>query len=455
MSAPKHGPVETPPLALGPLSEIDHAEPDGTERALIQAIRLGTLSIGGFVVLAFAMGALITVDGAVIAPGQVSTQIEIQQVSHPFGGVIASVLARDGDHVRRGQPLIRLDDSISGVGAVAAQQSVQQLLATSARLRAERDGSSEISFPLALLKDETPAAKLAMAEARQMLALRRGSEFSGRAQNREQLAQASLEIEALQVQADAARQQAVLIEPELAALRSLKERGLVTIGRLNQMERSAIELQSAIANFTARIAQARARMAEIRQAGIQAEQAARAAAAAELNPVLASLSDQNIRARSAQDALERSVIRAPHDGTVENLRFSTIGSVIPPGQPVVEIVPDGGSLTIDLRVAPQDVDAVEPDQIATVRFTGFPNNTAPELVGRITHLSSRRLIDDRTGENYYKATIAISDQEKARLGKNIAIVGMPVETYLQTGKRSLLSYLFSPLLVQFGRAFRE
>ena len=455
MSAYKHDFFDAPPAAfVEPSNSANKAAAD-PEQALLRAIRVGAISIGGLLILAFVMSALINVNGAVIAQGQVITKVQVQHVSHPTGGIIAAMLVEEGDYVRVGQPMIELDSRASGAGAAAAQQSVQQLLASSARLRAERDGSTEINFPAALLNDRSPAAQRAVSDARQMLMLRRSSRNSGSAQIRQQLTQTSREIQALQAQAESAQRQASLIEPELAGLRSLKERGLVTVGRLNQVERSAIELQSAITSSAAQIAQSRAKMAEIRLAGIQAEQAGRAAAAAELNTVLADLGDQSTRALLTQENLDRSIIRAPHNGVVENLRFSTRGSVLPPGQTIVEIVPDSGSLTIELRVAPQDVDAVKRGQIATVRFTGFASNTAPELVGRITRISSQRLIDEKTGESYYKAIIAVSDKEKSRLDKNNVVVGMPVETYLQTGERSLLSYLFSPLMSQFSRAFRE
>ncbi len=445
----------------GPFSPIDApsdivgAAIENSTQALFRSIRIGVMVVGGLAVLFVAMASLININGAVIAQGQLSTEIAIQQVSHPTGGVVEAVLVREGDHVRRGQPIIRLETTLSGAGAIAAHQSVQQLLAASARMRAERDGLRSITFPTELVNDPSPEAATAMAEARQMFAVRRSAEASNQAQIREQLAQTRSEIHALEAQGAAARDQIKLIEPELADLRSLKARGLVTVGRLNQMERAAIDLQSTEASVSARIAQSRARMAELRQAGIQSAQTVRAAAAADLVPVLTQLGDQNLRATSAQDALDRSVIRAPHAGVVENLRFATLGSVIPPTQPVVEIVPDGGSLTVDLRVQPQDIESVRLDQIATVRLASVTGRNVPDMTGRVTHISSRRFVDDRTGESFYKATVEIGESERSRLSDQRAVVGMPLEVFLQTGERSLLSYLFAPLMQQFNRAFRE
>lgn len=435
--------------------DIVEAAIENTRQALFRSIRIGAIAVGGLVVVFAMMASLINVNGAVIAQGQLSTDVAIQQVSHPTGGVVEAVLVREGDRVQRGQPIIRLESTLSGAGANAAHQSVQQLLAASARMRAERDGSRRIIFPPELINDRSPEAATVMAEARQMFAARRSAEASSQAQVREQLAQTRSEISALEAQGAAAREQIRLIEPELAGLRSLKARGLVTIGRMNQMERTAIDLKTTEASVSARIAQSRARMAELRQAGIQSAQTVRAAAAADLVPVLNELGDQNLRAVSAQDAFDRSVIRAPHAGVVENLRFATVGSVIPPTQAVVEIVPDGGSLTVDLRVQPQDIESVRRDQIATVRFASVTGRNLPDMAGRVTHISSRRFVDDRTGESFYKATVAIGEAERRRLGAQRAVVGMPLDVFLQTGERSLLSYLFAPLMQQFYRAFRE
>jgi HlyD family secretion protein len=443
-----YAPIEVPDDVVG-------AAIENTRQALFRSIRIGVIVIGGLLILFAAMASLINVNGAVIAQGQLSTEVAIQQVSHPTGGVIEAVLVREGQHVRSGQPIIRLESTLSGAGANAAHQSVQQLLAAAARMRAERDGSRSITFPPELLDDRSPEAALAMAEARQMFSVRRSAEASSQAQIREQLAQTRNEIKALEAEGAAARDQIKLIEPELAGLRSLKARGLVTVGRLNQMERAAIDLRSTKASVSARIAQSRARLAELRQAGIQSAQTARAAAAADLVPVLSQLSDQNLRAASAKDAYDRSVIRAPHAGFVENLRFTTLGSAIPPMQPVVEIVPDGGSLMVDLRIPPQDIESIHRDQIATVRLASVTGRNVSDMVGRVTHISSRRFIDERTGESYYKATVEIGESERRLLGDQRAIVGMPLEIFLQTGERSLLSYLFAPLLQQFNRAFRE
>ena len=455
MSMPMKNLLEGSFIPVDAPGDVVEAAIENTRQALFRSIRIGAIAVGSLVVLFIVMASLINVNGAVIAQGQLSTEVAIQQVSHPTGGVIEAVLVREGDHVRRGQPIIRLESTLSGAGASAAHQSVQQLLAESARMRAERDGSRSITFPPELINDRSPEAATVMADARQMFAARRSAEVSSQAQLREQLAQTRSEISALEAQGAAAREQINLIEPELAGLRSLKARGLVTVGRMNQMERTAIDLKSTEASVSARIAQSRARMAELRQSGIHSAQNVRAAAAADLVPVLTQLGDQNLRAASAQDAFDRSVIRAPHAGVVENLRFATLGGVIPPTQPVVEIVPDGGSLTVDLRVQPQDIESIRRDQIATVRFVSVTGRNNSDMVGRVTHISSRRFIDERTGESFYKATVAIGESERRRLGKQRAVIGMPLEVFLQTGERSLLAYLFAPLMQQFNRAFRE
>jgi HlyD family type I secretion membrane fusion protein len=444
------GPDDAPPPAQSAQSSTQSAQRD-----LRRAVRIGALIIAGLAALVFVMAALIHVNGAVIAQGQVITQARVQQVAHPTGGVIAELYVAEGARVRRGQPLLRLDSRVSDVNAAMAGQSLQQLLAASARLRAERDGRGGIAFPTALTAHANPAAHAAMQEASAMFRLRRHARASRQAQVRERLYQTDREIDALLAQASAARQQAALIAPEVDGLRRLHERGLVTVGRLNQMERSAIELDAASAAYAAQVAQARARMAEIRQSALQIDQEARSAAGAELSEVIAALGDQTVRSAAATDTQDRSIIRAPFGGVVERLNFATIGGVVPPAQAILDIVPDRAGLNIEIRVDPRDIDQVQQGGLVVVHFAALGDRTIPDVAGRVTRTSADRLTDERSGAAYYRAVISISDSERARLGNRPLVAGMPVEAFVQTGERSLLAYVFAPLFAQFNRAFRE
>lgn len=430
-------------------------ELDDPQVHLQRNVRVGLIVIAALVFAVFALAALIGVNGAVIGQGEVTVESRIKKIAHPTGGVIAELYVREGTKVRRGDPLMRLDSTVSGVNANMSGQSFQQLLAAKARLLAERDSSPSIAFPEELTTNPDAAASQAIAEASRLFALRRTSRNNEQAQIGERVRQTQLQIESLESQARAARSQSTLIRPELDGLRSLREKGLVTINRLNQMERTAIELEGAAASYSSQIAQARARIAEIRQSSFQLDQDARTQAGVELNQIVAALADQKVKSVAAKDVFDRAILRAPYDGIVDKLAYSTIGGVVPPAQTIMEVVPSNDNLTIEVKVSPYDIDQMRIDQPAILRFSAFSAQTTPELNGRVAHISAERITDDRTGTSYYKATIEVGDKEMARLAGLKLVPGMPVEAFIQTGRRSLLSYITKPLRDQFSRAFRE
>lgn len=418
-------------------------------------LRIGLIVIGVLLFGLIVVGGLIGINGAVIGSGEVTVESRIKKIAHPTGGVIAEVYVHEGDRVKTGAPLIRLDTTVAGVSASMSGLSLQQLYAAKARLTAERDGSAAISFPPELTNSPAPAAKMAMAEANRLFALKQQADGNEQAQIQERIRQTEREIGSLQAQAQSSRKQRTLITPELAGLRQLHEKGLVTINRLNQMERTAVELDGGIASYDSQIAQARARIAEIRQSGFQMQQDARTRAGQELGQILSMLNDQKVRSVSAQDTLDRSILRAPHGGIIDKLAYSTIGGVIPPAQTIMEVVPDNDNLTVDAKISTADIDQMRIGQPATMRFSAFNAQTTPELNGKVTHIAADRTTDERTGISYYKVTVEVSPKEMARLGSLKLVPGMPVETFIQTGERSLLSYLTKPLRDQFSRAFRE
>lgn len=430
-------------------------ELDDPQVHLQRNVRVGLIVIAALVFAVFALAALIGVNGAVIGQGEVTVESRIKKIAHPTGGVIAELYVREGTKVRRGDPLMRLDSTVSGVNANMSGQSFQQLLAAKARLLAERDSSPSIAFPEELTTNPDAAASQAIAEASRLFALRRTSRNNEQAQIGERVRQTQLQIESLESQARAARSQSTLIRPELDGLRSLREKGLVTINRLNQMERTAIELEGAAASYSSQIAQARARIAEIRQSSFQLDQDARTQAGVELNQIVAALADQKVKSVAAKDVFDRAILRAPYDGIVDKLAYSTIGGVVPPAQTIMEVVPSNDNLTIEVKVSPYDIDQMRIDQPAILRFSAFSAQTTPELNGKVAHISAERITDDRTGTSYYKATIEVGDKEMARLAGLKLVPGMPVEAFIQTGRRSLLSYITKPLRDQFSRAFRE
>lgn len=431
------------------------AATDDPQRALDRSLRHAMLLVGVLIVAIALMASVIRVTGAVIGSGKLSVESSVKQVAHPSGGVIAQLFVREGDRVRKGQPVMRFDNRVSGDSAVTLGQSLDQLLAAQARLTAERDGAGAIRYPETLSRASAPSARSAIDEADRLFATRRALRVTEQDAIRERINQAQQDVAATNAQLSAAENQRTFLTPELEALRGLYARQLVTVARVNQLERTSAELNGSIASLRARIAEKRARIAELRQSAIEAERNARVQAGQELAAVMAQLGDQRVRSIAATDASERSLLRAPYDGVVDRLAYQTVGGVVPPAQTIMEIVPDSEPLIVDVAVSPTDIDQLRDGQQAVIRFPAFSAQTTPELTATIFYIGADRRSDERSGAGFFDVRLRVSETEMRKLGPLKLKVGMPVEAYMQTGRRSLLSYLVKPLVDQVNRAFRQ
>ena len=428
-----------------------------TEASLNKMVRNGLIAIA---VLVFGIGglmALLPMAGAVIAPGEVTVETRVKQISHPFGGVVADILVRDGDEVKAGDVLIRLDDTVAGAAAEYTGMSVDQLLAKEARLRALRDGAGGVSFPAELRARAAndPVVRQIMADEARGFQLERQARADQIRQLQARIAQTEAEITSSRSRVDAYDRQESLIAEELAQTRELYENRLSTLDRLNALERAAVGVAADRASAAARITEASARIGELRtqMAALMSENRSRAAL--DLALVQQQLSEGRQREVTASDANDRTAIRAPQDGTVNRLGITTIGGVVPPGEVLMELVPAADKLIVNANVAITDIDNVAVGQPAFLRFTALSMRTTPEITGRVTQVDANRTVDQASGVAYYTARVEISEEEFAKLGDVRLSVGMPVEVFIQTGQRTILTYILRPLTDQLKRALRE
>jgi HlyD family secretion protein len=417
-------------------------------------LRRALLYVAGVFVVLFLLAALVPIGGAVIASGQVGVESRVKRIAHPTGGVIAQILVTNGQHVQAGQLLMRLDSRVTGADALYSNLTVEQLLAQRARLEAERLGSGTIMFPLQLTGARTASAQKAMQDELRLFAIRRSEEGQLRAQLAARVRQLGDEINGYRAQISALRRQSSLIEPERRSVRELWDKQLVTIGRLNQLERTAADLEGNIAALEAQIAGTQARITETQQQAIQLGETRRAQAGQELTEVNTALNQQQVRSVAASDQQVRSEIRAPYSGTVEKIAFAAVGDVVKPAEPIMEIVPDADQMVVEALINPDDVDQLRAGQHAIVRFPGFNRAATPELDGRLIYVATDRSENPEARQSFFVARIALDQRELARQGLKLRS-GMPAEAHIQTGNRSLLSYVFKPLRDQFSRAFRD
>lgn len=420
-----------------------------------QRARNALLLVAGLLVGVFGLTALLQVSGAVIGSGTVVVESRVKTIMHPTGGVLARLLVRDGDRVAKNQVLMQFDSNVSEVGASQASEGLVQLLARRARLEAERENRRTLRFPAELSLRNEPGAVEAMTRERRLFDLKQEEQRGGLALLSERVQQYQEQISSYQGQIDANRQEAALIKPELAGIRTLYARQLVTINRLNQLERVAVELDGQKAALEASIAEARARIAETREQMLNLGKSARAAAATELAQVVAQITDQQVRRATTSDTLARNTVRAPQAGVVDKLAFTTIGSAVPAGQPLLQIVPQTDQLVIEGRISPNDIDQLAVGQAARVSFSSLNRQVTPEIGGTVTFVSAEPTEDNRTGQNYFKIRVKLNSAELAKSIKVPLVPGMPVEIFVQTGSRSILSFLTKPARDQLSHAMRE
>jgi HlyD family secretion protein len=414
-----------------------------------RALLIGT---GLFVVLLL-LAAFVPIGGAVIAHGQVGVETRVKRIAHPTGGTIAEILVENGQEVKAGQVLMRLKDTVTGAEAQYSGLSVEQLLAERARLEAEQHGASRMVFAPALANAQTASARQAMADEIKLFATRQGEQAQMHAQLQARIAQYEQQKNGFRAQIASLNRQSALIKPELEGVRQLWEKQLVTINQLNDLERTAASIDGNVASLQAQIAEADARISETREQLIQVDQTRRIQAADQLEQVNTALNDQRVRSISAGEQHTNTEIRAPYSGVVEKLAYTTIGDVVRPAEPIMEIVPNGELTVIEAMVRPSDVDQLAVGEKARIRFTAFAYTSTPEMPGRVTYVATDRTVDPATKAEFYSVRIEIDVKALHREHLKLRS-GMPAEIFISTGDRSLLSYLSKPLTDQFARSFR-
>jgi membrane fusion protein, type I secretion system len=395
-------------------------------------------------------------SGAVIAPGSVVVDSNVKKVQHLTGGIVGELLVRDGQRVRAGEVVLRLDETITRVNLAIVTKGLDEMTARQARLASERDQVEQVSFPTALLaRANEPDVAAAIQSERKLFELRRSARLGQKSQLRERIAQLDEEIRGYTALQEAKAEEIELIQRELEGVRTLWNKNLVQINRLISLEREAARLKGERAQSVAAIAQSRGKIGEIELQIIQIDQDLSSEVARELREVEGKIGEFVERKVAAEDQLKRVEIRAPQDGVVHQLAVHTIGGVAPPGEAIMLVVPEADALSVEAKIWPQDIDQLHVGQPAGLRFSAFNQRTTPEINGVITRISADVSRDEKSGLSYYTARIGIDPKEIGRLGGVRLVPGMPVETFMKTYDRTVLSYFVKPLEDQILRAFRE
>ena len=419
------------------------------------------LKVGGVVVVVLVIGlggwaSFASIAGAVIAQGVVGVDGKPKTVQHLDGGIVDELLVRDGDRVKAGDALIRLDDTLLRSNYLIIENRLYEAKARRARLMAERDDAETLTRPDGFQDALDNPEIHKIFDGQQKLFMARRATRSGQIEQlRQRVVQLGNQIEGLEAQKDSKQTQLALIREELGGIKDLHEKGHAPKTRVLELERASVSLEGEIAELQAEVARTLNAIGEAELQILQINHDWREAVLAELRETASQIKDLQEQYITAKAQLGRIEIKASVSGLVHNMTMHTVGGVISAAEPVMHIVPVNERLVIEAKVEPQHIDQVYPGQEALLRLSAFNQRTTPELNGAVIKVSAERLQDPATGFSYYAAKIEIPENELAQLNGLTLVPGMPVEAFIQTGERTALSYLLKPLTDQIRRAFRE
>ncbi|MEE8630486.1 MULTISPECIES: HlyD family type I secretion periplasmic adaptor subunit [Methylobacterium] len=393
-------------------------------------------------------------SGAVVTSGLLVVESQVKKVQHPSGGVVGELRVRDGSAVRAGDVLVRLDATLLQANFAIVSNALDEALARRARLQAEQADATAITFPAELLARKAEAGRVMEGE-ESLLAIRRAALDGQKAQLAERIAQSQEQVKGLSEQIEAKAREVELIEGEIRGVRELWEKKLIPIQRVTALERDLVRIRGERGALVSEVAQTRGRISETRLQLIQLDQDMRTKVGQDLSEIWNRVAELVERKVSAQDQLSRVEIRAPQDGVVDQLAVHTVGGVVAAGETLMRVVPAQDRLAVEARLPPQDRDQTHPGQRAILRFSALNQRTTPEIEGSVAMISADVTTDPKTGQAYYTTRVAVQDDQLARLGDVKVAPGMPVEVFVQTQARTVLSYVTKPFADQVARAFRE
>ena len=426
------------------------------------------LRVGGLIALLFfgvflGWAAFFPLDAGAYARGVVTVSGNRQAVQHRDGGVVSALHVREGMQVRKGQVLLEISAGELRATERSLTTQVFSLLATRARLIAERDGRAVVTPPpefANLDPEDAPIAAEAMKLERAQMAARRSSLLTQQAVLGQRVAQLNEQISGFSRQMSANERQQVLIGEELEGMKSLADQGYAPVNRVRALERTAAGLQGERGAQQANVARAQEQIGETRTQIVSLQRQQMEDVAKQLSETERLLGEAQPKLIAARDQLARALVRAPAGGEVVGLKIFTVGGVVKPGDVLMEIVPREAHLVLEANVMPEDADDLRIGQQTEVRFPAFHERNLPLLKGRLTKISADSFVDERSGQRYFRAEVVVPPSEletlaRARGGQTGLKPGLPVEVVVPLKKRTALQYMLEPLQQRVWRSFRE
>jgi epimerase transport system membrane fusion protein len=422
--------------------------------------RIGIVSVlvvfGGFGTWA----ALAPLSSAAIGPGVISVENYRKTVQHLEGGIVREIKVRDGELVVKDEVLITLDDTQPKAQLEVLRGQLFALLAREARLVAQRDAATRVSFPIELTDARSDSRSAdAMRVQEQTFRVRKQAHDGEVTLYQRQIQQLHAKAAGLVAQTKSREQLVASFESERVDYEALLQQGYAERQRVREMERNVAQAEGQRSSLISDIAAAELQVSETQVKILQLGKELQREVAKELADVQGELAAVREKMRSLDDMVQRTVLRAPEAGMVLGLAVHTLGAVVRPGERILDIVPQDEKLIVEAQLSPQDIDQVRTGQMAEVRFPAFKQRDLPRIDGKLISLSADRLVDENQGQKmpYYLARVEISAAgTKALADAKLALLpGMPAEVLVNTGERTMLQYLLAPLSHTVARSFRQ
>jgi epimerase transport system membrane fusion protein len=436
------------PMAARPHSSQEHAQ--RLLRAGCWIVVAAVLPIGVWMAIA-------PLSMAVVAPAVVKVDLNRRPVQHVEGGTVREVLVRDGQTVKAGEPVLVLGDVGVDADRNRLDYRVQMEHAALARLEAEQALADTIRFPadLVLAAGHDKRIETALLKETGLFRAQRHSLDSGSALMRTQRDRVEQEMTAVRAQIAQAQQSLELQRADLEANRGLVQQGFISASRISQLESAVIDYSSKMEERRSELARADQRLAEIDLKIQSTRNDYVKSASDQLKATVQRLGEIEQEQRKSADAASRQVVVAPASGEIIDLKFTSPGAVIRPGDQIADIVPSDTQLMVEAHIRPEDIANVQLGQAARVKFTAFKYRNSMMVAGKVTYVSGDRLVERQSGEPYYSAMILADARALASLGDFKLQAGMPAEVYIEGTKQTALQYLAEPITTTLRKAGRQ
>ena len=425
-----------------------------TDAASYARLGWGIVLIGVFGFMLWA--SLAPLDQGVPLSGTVVVASSRKMIQHQIGGTVDEVLVKNGDQVKAGQVLVKMNGVAANSNAEVSRVQLFSAQATEARLLAERDNSPKVVFSEDLEKAKSdPRVANNILLQQQLFTARQGSYRNEIAAVNENIAGLMLQLNGLEESMVNKKLQQQYLKEQLDGLRDLAKDGYVARNRLLDMERTYLQVSSSISEDLGRIGQSRRQVAELKLRKLQRQQDYQREVRTQLSDIQKEAEGLENRLKSLDFDLDNTLVRAQADGTVVELAVFSKGTVVPSGFKLMELVPKDDALIVDGMLPVHLVDKVHVGLKVELIFSAFNTNTTPHIPGVITGVSADRTTDERTGQAFYKIKAAVAPEGQKMIAHLQIRPGMPADMLVNTGERTMMNYLLKPILDRVYTSMKE